>query len=173
MAPLQFRTGEQINYKKLRVFGCPAQIFVREKERLKRGRETNQKHYMPSLNPVSLTFIEALIRREAYCNSLGYNFSDNENLRQNKFYVCRSHRVGLDPNPHSGRVNLEMENNKPEREFGDPKSIEKIQVESKKRITASFKESHFPMMCFNIHYRLSIASKLLEKTQINNSTAAR
>ena len=33
MAPLQFRTGEQINYKKLRVFGCPAQIFVREKDR--------------------------------------------------------------------------------------------------------------------------------------------
>jgi hypothetical protein len=29
MAPLQFRTEEQINYKKLRVFGCPAQIFVR------------------------------------------------------------------------------------------------------------------------------------------------
>jgi hypothetical protein len=33
IAPLQFRTGEQINYKNLRVFGCPAQIFVRVKER--------------------------------------------------------------------------------------------------------------------------------------------
>jgi transposase InsO family protein len=33
MAPLQFRTGEQLDYRKLRVFGCPAQIFVRVKER--------------------------------------------------------------------------------------------------------------------------------------------
>jgi transposase InsO family protein len=32
-APLQFRTGEPINFKRLRVFGCPAQIFVRQKER--------------------------------------------------------------------------------------------------------------------------------------------
>jgi transposase InsO family protein len=29
MAPLQFRTGENLDFKKLRVFGCPAQIFVR------------------------------------------------------------------------------------------------------------------------------------------------
>jgi hypothetical protein len=33
MAPLQFRTGEKLDFKKLRVFGCPAQIFVRAKER--------------------------------------------------------------------------------------------------------------------------------------------
>jgi transposase InsO family protein len=33
LAPLQFRTGEKIDYKKLRVFGCPAQIFIRPKER--------------------------------------------------------------------------------------------------------------------------------------------
>jgi hypothetical protein len=33
MAPLQFRTGEKIDFKKLRVFGCPAQIFIRPKER--------------------------------------------------------------------------------------------------------------------------------------------
>ena len=32
-APLQFRTGEQIDFKRLRVFGCPAQIFIKEKER--------------------------------------------------------------------------------------------------------------------------------------------
>ena len=32
-APLQFRTGEPIDFKRLRVFGCPAQIFVRQKER--------------------------------------------------------------------------------------------------------------------------------------------
>jgi transposase InsO family protein len=33
LAPLQFRTGEKIDFKRLRVFGCPAQIFVRSKDR--------------------------------------------------------------------------------------------------------------------------------------------
>jgi hypothetical protein len=33
MAPLQFRTGEKINFTRLRVFGCPAQIFVKVKDR--------------------------------------------------------------------------------------------------------------------------------------------
>jgi hypothetical protein len=33
MAPLQFRTGEKINLTRLRVFGCPAQIFVKVKDR--------------------------------------------------------------------------------------------------------------------------------------------
>ena len=32
-APMQFRTGESIDYKRLRVFGCPAQIYVRHKQR--------------------------------------------------------------------------------------------------------------------------------------------
>ena len=32
-SPLQFRTGENIDFKRLRVFGCPAQIFIKEKER--------------------------------------------------------------------------------------------------------------------------------------------
>jgi hypothetical protein len=35
IVPLQFRTGEKIDFStsRLRVFGCPAQIFVRTKER--------------------------------------------------------------------------------------------------------------------------------------------
>ena len=33
LAPLQYRTGETIDFKKLRVFGCPAQIFVKVKDR--------------------------------------------------------------------------------------------------------------------------------------------
>ncbi len=33
LSPLQFRTGEPLDYSKLRVFGCPAQIFVRPSER--------------------------------------------------------------------------------------------------------------------------------------------
>ncbi len=32
-APLQFLTGEPIDFRRLRVFGCPAQIFVRQKQR--------------------------------------------------------------------------------------------------------------------------------------------
>ncbi len=31
--PLQFRTGENIDFKRLRVFGCSAQIFIKENER--------------------------------------------------------------------------------------------------------------------------------------------
>ncbi len=33
LSPLQFRTGEAQDFTRLRVFGCPAQIFVRPKER--------------------------------------------------------------------------------------------------------------------------------------------
>ena len=33
LSPLQFRTGAPLNYSKIRVFGCPAQIFVRPTER--------------------------------------------------------------------------------------------------------------------------------------------
>ena len=33
LSPLQFRTGEPTDFSRLRVFGCPAQIFVRSKER--------------------------------------------------------------------------------------------------------------------------------------------
>jgi transposase InsO family protein len=33
LAPLQYRTGEAIDFNKLRVFGCPAQIFVKVKDR--------------------------------------------------------------------------------------------------------------------------------------------
>ena len=33
LSPLQFRTGKVQNFTRLRVFGCPAQIFVREKNR--------------------------------------------------------------------------------------------------------------------------------------------
>jgi hypothetical protein len=34
IAPLQFRTKEQIDMTHMRVFGCPAQIFVRETARM-------------------------------------------------------------------------------------------------------------------------------------------
>jgi transposase InsO family protein len=34
LSPLQFRTGEATDFTRLRVFGCPAQIFIRSKERL-------------------------------------------------------------------------------------------------------------------------------------------
>ena len=34
MAPLQFRTGNKMDFTRMRVFGCPAQIFIRQKERL-------------------------------------------------------------------------------------------------------------------------------------------
>jgi hypothetical protein len=33
LSPLQFRTGEATDFTRLRVFGCPAQIFIRSKER--------------------------------------------------------------------------------------------------------------------------------------------
>jgi hypothetical protein len=33
LAPIQFRTGENIDFTRLRVFGCPAQIFVKQKDR--------------------------------------------------------------------------------------------------------------------------------------------
>jgi transposase InsO family protein len=33
LAPIQFRTGEIIDFTRLRVFGCPAQIFVKQKDR--------------------------------------------------------------------------------------------------------------------------------------------
>ncbi len=33
LSPLQFRTGEPLDYSKLRVFGCPAQIFIRPSDR--------------------------------------------------------------------------------------------------------------------------------------------
>jgi transposase InsO family protein len=33
LAPIQFRTGEKIDFTRLRVFGCPAQIFVKQKDR--------------------------------------------------------------------------------------------------------------------------------------------
>ena len=33
LAPIQFRTGEKIDFTRLRVFGCPAQIFIKEKDR--------------------------------------------------------------------------------------------------------------------------------------------
>ncbi len=39
MAPLQFRRGEKINFTRLRVFGCPAQIFVKVKDRERQRKQ--------------------------------------------------------------------------------------------------------------------------------------
>jgi transposase InsO family protein len=43
-APLQFRTGEKINFTRLRVFGCPAQIFVKVKDRDNNKISTRSEH---------------------------------------------------------------------------------------------------------------------------------
>jgi hypothetical protein len=34
VSPRQFRTGEPVDYSKLRVFGCPAKIFIRPSDRV-------------------------------------------------------------------------------------------------------------------------------------------
>ena len=44
LSPLQYRTGEVQDFSRLRVFGCPAQIFVRSKKRANNKLSSRSEH---------------------------------------------------------------------------------------------------------------------------------
>jgi hypothetical protein len=140
-APLQFRTGKPIDFKRLRVFGCPAQIFVRQKQRANNKLSSrSEKGTFIGMSRIGNGFLFRVERLRQYVEVDSADAKFNETFsdcRDRKGKIIKGGKV-LDPDlynvPEMEAEILEaMQNWKEEKEKRNPKinEIEDDEIQKK------------------------------------------